>query len=316
MVFERGPANSPQTNGISEKFNQTLLTKCRCLLSQSNVPICFWDEAVKFSSTLINLLPSHSLNWKSPVSILLDLKSNIEPVCSLNSLIHFGLKAFVRRNPESKLFPPSKQILYLGPEDYLDASWFLDPQTGKVIVSQDFTTVPFKFYYTKLGSLKKPIEGLPCTTANNSSLVQPSQFTIIPSWPFKNNFTSTDPTIPDDRSPPTPIPSSEPTTIVNPEPNQTPLQPCATLSSPSCIPLPQKKGYTHVPHYCNAPKDINSNISRDNIITEPRRQRNAPMVVTPPPAENGDLYLNKEVLVKQAFQDPNEIKQWKEAMDK
>ncbi|MBW0530362.1 hypothetical protein O181_070077 [Austropuccinia psidii MF-1] len=158
--------------------------------------------------------------------------------------------------------------------------------------------------------LNKPIEGLPCTTSNNSFLVQPSQVTIIPSWPYKNNITSTTLTIPDDRSPTTPIPSSEPTTIVNPEPNQIPLEPCATLSSPSCIPLPQKKGYTYVPHYHNAPKDINSNISRDNIITEPRRQRNAPKVVTPPPAGNGDLYLNKE------FQDPNERKHWKEAMDK
>ncbi|MBW0531052.1 hypothetical protein O181_070767 [Austropuccinia psidii MF-1] len=145
MVFEQGPANSPQTNGIAERFNQTLLTKCRCLLAQSNVPIRFWDEAVKLSSTLINLLPSRSLNWKSPVSVLLDLKSNIEPVRSLNSLIPFGLKDFVRRQPESKLLPLSKQLLYLGPEDYSDASRFLDPQTGKVIVSRDYATVPFKF---------------------------------------------------------------------------------------------------------------------------------------------------------------------------
>ncbi|MBW0478014.1 hypothetical protein O181_017729 [Austropuccinia psidii MF-1] len=163
MVFEHGPANSPQTNGIAERFNQTLLT---------------------------------NLNWKSPVSILLDLKCNIEPVCSLNSLIPFGLKAFVCRQPESKLLPPSKKLLYLGPEDYLDASQFLDPQTG-----------------------------LSCTTANNSSLVQASQVTIIPLWPCKNNITSTTPTIPDDRSPPTPVPSSEPTTISNPEPNQNPLEP-------------------------------------------------------------------------------------------
>ncbi|MBW0473798.1 hypothetical protein O181_013513 [Austropuccinia psidii MF-1] len=163
-----------------------------------------------------------------------------------------------------------------------------NPQTGKVIVSWDYTTVPFEFDYTTLGSLKKPIQGLPCTAFNNSTSVQPSQVAIIPSWPCKNNI-STTPTILDDQNPPTPVPSSEPMTIFNPEPNQTPLEPCATLSSPSRIPLPQKKGYTYVPHYHNAPKDINSNISRDNIITEPRRQRNTPKVVTPPPADNGDL---------------------------
>ncbi|MBW0522888.1 hypothetical protein O181_062603 [Austropuccinia psidii MF-1] len=218
MVFEQGPANSPQTNGIAERFNQTLLTKC-------------------------------CLNWKSPVSVLLYLKSNIEPVRSLNSLIPFGLKAFVHRQSEPKVLPPSKPLLYLGPEDYSDASQFLDPQMGKVI----------------------------------------------------NNISSTTPTIPDDRSPPTPIPSSEPTITVNSEPNQTPLEPCTTISSPSRIPLPQKKGYAYVPHYHNAPKDINSNNNRNNIITKPRRQRNVPKVVTPPHADSGDLYLKEEVSVKQAF---------------
>ncbi|MBW0514553.1 hypothetical protein O181_054268 [Austropuccinia psidii MF-1] len=70
IVLEQGPANSPRKNGISERFNQALLTKFRCLLAQSNVPINFWDEAVKYSSLLINILPSRSLNWKSPVSTL------------------------------------------------------------------------------------------------------------------------------------------------------------------------------------------------------------------------------------------------------
>ncbi|MBW0531862.1 hypothetical protein O181_071577, partial [Austropuccinia psidii MF-1] len=290
IVFEQGPANSPQTNGIAERFNQTLLTKCRCLLAESNVPIRFWDEAIKLSSTLINLLPSRSLNWKSPVSVLLNLKSNIEPVHNPNSLIPFGLKAFVHRPPESKVLPPSKPLLYLGPKDYSDASQFLDPQTGKVIVSQDYTTVPFKLDYSTSGSLKKPVEGLPCTTTTNSFSTQPSQIAIIPSWPYKNHIPSTNPTITDDRSPPTPIPSSEPTITINSEPNQTPIEPCATIN-------------------------INSNINRDNIITEPRRQRNVPKAVTPPPAADGDLYLNEEVSVKEAFKDPKERNFWKEAMD-
>ncbi|MBW0483798.1 hypothetical protein O181_023513 [Austropuccinia psidii MF-1] len=267
--IQRCPANSPQTNGIAERFNQTLLTKCRCLLAQSNVPIQFWDEAIKLSSNLINLLPSRSLNWKSPVSVLSNLKSNIEPVRKLNSLIPFGLKAFVCRQPESKVLPPSKPLLYLGPEDYSDASQFLDPQTGKVIISLDYTTVPFKLDYSTLGSLKKPVEGLPCTTTNNSFSTQPSQIAIIPSWPCKNNIPPTNPTITDDWSPPTPIPSSEPTITINSEPNKTPIEPCTTISSPSRIPLPHKKGYAYVPHYRNAPKDINSNINRDNIITKP-----------------------------------------------
>ncbi|MBW0466796.1 hypothetical protein O181_006511 [Austropuccinia psidii MF-1] len=108
MVFEQDPAKSPQTNGIAKKSNQTLITKFQCLLAQSNVPIIFWDEAMKFSS--------RSLNWKSPFSTLSDLKSTIEPVLSLNKLILFGLNIF----------------LYLGPEDYSDSGQFPDPQKGSL----------------------------------------------------------------------------------------------------------------------------------------------------------------------------------------
>ncbi|MBW0557805.1 hypothetical protein O181_097520 [Austropuccinia psidii MF-1] len=235
MVFEVGPANSPQTNGIAEWFNQTLLTKFQFLLAQSNVPIKFWDEEVSFSSTLINILPSFCLNRKSPVSTLLDLKSTIEPVLSVNSLIPFGLNVFVCRQSDSKLLPPSKPFLYLGPEDYSDA-----------------------------GSLKKPIEGIPYTSVNSPSSVGSSQVVTIPTWPSRNLIPPLTPTIPGDLSPPTPGPLREPITATNIE-HDNPI-----LGSPSHIPLPQKKGYTYVPHYCNAPKDINSSISRDNIVTKSR----------------------------------------------
>ncbi|MBW0465866.1 hypothetical protein O181_005581 [Austropuccinia psidii MF-1] len=62
IVFELGPSNIPKTNGIEGHFNQALLSKCRCIRFQSNVPIRLWDGEVRFSSTLINLLPSHILN--------------------------------------------------------------------------------------------------------------------------------------------------------------------------------------------------------------------------------------------------------------
>ncbi|MBW0568505.1 hypothetical protein O181_108220 [Austropuccinia psidii MF-1] len=135
IVLERGPANSPQTNGICKQFNQALLTKRRCLLAQSNVPISFWDDAIKYSSLLINILPSRSLNWKSPVSTLLDHRSTIEPTLNLNQLIPFGLKVFVSRSTGSNVLPPSKPPLYLGPEDYSDTGCFLDPQSHRLVSS-------------------------------------------------------------------------------------------------------------------------------------------------------------------------------------
>ncbi|MBW0531098.1 hypothetical protein O181_070813 [Austropuccinia psidii MF-1] len=39
ISLEQGPPESPQTNGVAERFNQTLLSKIRCLLAQSKIPI-------------------------------------------------------------------------------------------------------------------------------------------------------------------------------------------------------------------------------------------------------------------------------------
>ncbi|MBW0497179.1 hypothetical protein O181_036894 [Austropuccinia psidii MF-1] len=50
ISLERGPPESPQTNSVAERFNQTLLSKMRCLLGQSNVPISYWDEAAAHAS--------------------------------------------------------------------------------------------------------------------------------------------------------------------------------------------------------------------------------------------------------------------------
>ncbi|MBW0483094.1 hypothetical protein O181_022809 [Austropuccinia psidii MF-1] len=229
MVFEKGPANSPKTNNISKQLNQTQLTK---------------------------------------LSTLFDLKYTIEQVLSLNSVIPFVLKVFLCKQSDSKLLPQSKPFLYLVLEDYSDASQFLDPQTGRVIVSRDYTATTIKFDYYKSGSLKNPIEGLSCIITNNPPSVQSSQVVTIPTCPRRNPIAPLAPTIPGDMSPPAPGPSSEPIAATESKHVYPSHEPCPTLGSPSCISLPQKKGYTYLPQYCNSPKDINSSISRDNIMTK------------------------------------------------
>ncbi|PLW50072.1 hypothetical protein PCANC_08208 [Puccinia coronata f. sp. avenae] len=107
ITVEAGPADSPQTNGLAEQFNQTLLVKMQCLLAQSLVPINYWDEATKYVSNLINILPSKALNWSSPVSVLSELNLLIEPVCNINKIVPFGLNVYVSHHPPSKISTPS-----------------------------------------------------------------------------------------------------------------------------------------------------------------------------------------------------------------
>ncbi|MBW0527032.1 hypothetical protein O181_066747 [Austropuccinia psidii MF-1] len=92
ICTEKGPPNSPETNGVAKRFNQSLLTKEHCLFSQSNIPISYWDEAVNNTSLLLNHLPHKYLNMKSPMEFLSINGINIEPTIRLERIIPFGMK--------------------------------------------------------------------------------------------------------------------------------------------------------------------------------------------------------------------------------
>ncbi|MBW0510142.1 hypothetical protein O181_049857 [Austropuccinia psidii MF-1] len=255
---------------------------------QSNVPVNFWDEAVKYSSLLINILPSRSLNWKSPVCNLLDHSYTIEPTCKLNKLIPFGLKAFVSRSVGSKVLLPSKPLLYLGPEDYSDAGCFLDPQNHRFVVSQDYTPTNIKFDYHSPDNVKKPISMLPNRPLTTTSSPNPNTFTTIPPRASSPKPTSQHQSCSPILSPPTQELPIVLTKTTEPEEPPTHQQASIAPKSPSRIPIPQRKGYSYIPTEGNP---CSSTVDED-------------------------LLLNEEVPFKTALQDPNEAPRWKEVMEK
>ncbi|PLW30746.1 hypothetical protein PCANC_27795, partial [Puccinia coronata f. sp. avenae] len=161
ITVEAGPADSPQTNGLAERFNQTLLVKMRCLLAQSSVPINHWDEAAKYASTLINILPSKALNWSSPVNVLAELNLLIEPVRDINKMVPFGLKVYVSHRPPSKISNPSRPLICLGYEPNSDALRFFDPTCQHVVISRDYKPSKLAFPYNLAESVTKPPDTLP-----------------------------------------------------------------------------------------------------------------------------------------------------------
>jgi transposase InsO family protein len=169
ICIESGPANSPQTNRLAERFNQTLLVKIWCLLAQSLVPINYWDEAARYKSTLINLLPSKALNWSSPVNVLSELNLCIKPIRDVNKLIPFGLKVHVAHRPPSKISAQSKPLICLGYEDHLDALQFFDSTRRHIVISQDYTPLKLSFSYNSSSLLIKPPKTLPTVIKNSSS---------------------------------------------------------------------------------------------------------------------------------------------------
>lgn len=53
--IERGPANRPTANGVSERFNRTLLGRLRTQFEQSGLPLFLWGELVMYSGLQMNL---------------------------------------------------------------------------------------------------------------------------------------------------------------------------------------------------------------------------------------------------------------------
>lgn len=123
ITVEWGPANSPQTNGLAKRFNFTLLVKMRCILAQSNVPVTLWDEAARYSSTLLKILLAHILDYESPLNVLQKSNQTIEPTRDIHSLLPFGIQTYVKVLSHSKIMPAGVPLLYLGFEEIKDGVW-------------------------------------------------------------------------------------------------------------------------------------------------------------------------------------------------
>ncbi|MBW0470027.1 hypothetical protein O181_009742 [Austropuccinia psidii MF-1] len=140
ISLERGPADSPQTNGIAERFNKTLLTKIRCLLAQSKIPVCMWNEAASHGSLLLNLLPHKAIGMNSPYEVLSRNNMILEAPMGMEKLIPFGFKTIVHvRNVSSKLALRAETLKALTFEKHSDSMRFYDESANKVQITRDFS---------------------------------------------------------------------------------------------------------------------------------------------------------------------------------
>ena len=70
IEHEKSPPHSQHKNGVAERMMQTIVTKARCMLIDSNLPAQFWGEAVVTAVYLHRRSPSSTLNGCTPFSSL------------------------------------------------------------------------------------------------------------------------------------------------------------------------------------------------------------------------------------------------------
>ncbi|KAJ9540269.1 hypothetical protein OSB04_026775 [Centaurea solstitialis] len=136
------PYTSPQ-NGKVERTIRTINNTLRTSLIQASLPPKFWVEALLSSVHTFNLLPSTTIQYKTPFEVLF----GFFPIYS--HLRVFGCLCYPNTSPTSahKLAPRSTACVYLGPSTDHRGYRCLDLITQKVIISRhvnfDETHFPF-----------------------------------------------------------------------------------------------------------------------------------------------------------------------------
>ena len=130
IVPQLTPPGTPQSNGISEWRNRTLLDMVRSMMSKSDLPLSFWGYALETAAFTLNRVPSKSVD-KTPH----EMWTGKSP--SLSFLKIWGCEAFVKRLMSDKLTPKSDKCIFVGyPRETLGYS-FYNREENKVFVARN-----------------------------------------------------------------------------------------------------------------------------------------------------------------------------------
>ncbi|MBW0575003.1 hypothetical protein O181_114718 [Austropuccinia psidii MF-1] len=126
------PPYTPQHNRFSERGNQSILEKARCLLLQSNLLLKFWAEAVSTATFLCNLTPKLE-NQMTPYEIWYKTKR------PLHKLKTFGCKAWLKIPTKiipDKFGPKAWDGIFLGYENEASSYQIIRLSDQKIIISK------------------------------------------------------------------------------------------------------------------------------------------------------------------------------------
>jgi len=131
-------SDTPQQNGVAERRNCTLMDMVRSMLSNSELPLFLWSEALKTVVYVLNWVPS-----KAVLKTLFELWNGWKP--SLNHLHIWGCPTEVRiYNPNIKKLDPRTTSSHLNAKflEDLEHSGNAYPQMIELEGAQELTDAP------------------------------------------------------------------------------------------------------------------------------------------------------------------------------
>ncbi|GJX24935.1 retrotransposon protein, putative, ty1-copia subclass [Tanacetum coccineum] len=133
IIAHRTPPYMPQTNGVSERGNRTLLDMVRSMMSQTTLPKSFWDYALETAARILNMVPTKKVD-KIPYEVWHGQAPK------LSYLKVWGCEALVKRDTltkPDKLDPRSFRCIFVGyPKETMGYS-FYSPSENKVFVARN-----------------------------------------------------------------------------------------------------------------------------------------------------------------------------------
>lgn len=123
---------NPEQNGISERFNRTILDKSRCMIFEAKLDKIFWGDAILTAVYLYNRLPTSTLpENRTPAEIWY----GYEP--DLTKIKNFGCVAYAHKPKEDrqgKLDTHSRKMIFVG---YCNNGYRLwNPETNSIVTAR------------------------------------------------------------------------------------------------------------------------------------------------------------------------------------
>jgi Reverse transcriptase (RNA-dependent DNA polymerase)/Integrase core domain len=136
IKHQRTIPDTPQQNGLAERYNRTLVESAKSMLHAAGLSYGFWGEAVRTAAHVRNRSPIKSTDWKTPHEMLTGR------VPDISYLRIFGCKAYVhvlKKKRKDKMESQSSSLTFVGYEPNSKGYRFWNRSTRSIVVSTDAT---------------------------------------------------------------------------------------------------------------------------------------------------------------------------------
>lgn len=133
IIHQKTNPHTPQQNGVSERFNRTVVERARCLMFESDLDKSFWGEAVNTAVYLMNRTPVASLGMMTPFEKWTGRKPDLSHVRIFGSDVMVHVPKVQRQKWDKK----AEKFILVGYPDNVKGYRLYNPKTRKITTSRD-----------------------------------------------------------------------------------------------------------------------------------------------------------------------------------